>query len=158
MVWPKGVARAPLPREVPADLAEDYREACVVFADSPKASAALSRRCLQRLLREYAKVKPRDLYGEIQEVMPTLPSYLAAAVDGVRNVGLFAAHPNKSQHTGEIVDVEPGEAEWLLDTLDALFDFYFVQPAKLAVKQAALDKKLSAIGKPAMKKPPNPAG
>src|SRR5260370_34188011 len=37
MVWPKGIARAPLPNEVPAKYAGDYREACKVLADSPKA-------------------------------------------------------------------------------------------------------------------------
>ena len=30
----------------------------------------------------------------------------------------FAAHPIKSMHTGEVIEVEPGEAEWLLDTLE----------------------------------------
>src|SRR2546426_11557618 len=50
--WPKGIARALLPNEVPEEYAADYREACNVLADSPKASAALSRRCLQRILRE----------------------------------------------------------------------------------------------------------
>src|SRR5713101_6516802 len=45
MVWPKGVSRAPVPPEVPMGIVEDYKEACLVLADSPKASAALSRRC-----------------------------------------------------------------------------------------------------------------
>ena len=56
MVWPKGIARSPLPAEVPVKYAEDYTEACLVLSDSPKASAALSRRCLQHLLREEFKV------------------------------------------------------------------------------------------------------
>lgn len=44
----------------------------------------------------------------------------------------------KSQKTGQIVDVEPGEAEWTLDVLDALFDFYLVQPAILSEKRKGL--------------------
>src|SRR2546429_423589 len=64
MVYPQGMARAPLPPEVPERFAVDYREACLVLADSPKASAALSRYCLQNLLREVAKVKPSDLSKE----------------------------------------------------------------------------------------------
>ena len=52
MIHPKAVKRPPVPDMVPAQFAEDYREACLVLADSPKASAALSRRCLQNLLRE----------------------------------------------------------------------------------------------------------
>src|SRR5712691_1923740 len=42
--WPKAASRPPAPPEIPSQLAEDYREACLVLAESPKASAALSRR------------------------------------------------------------------------------------------------------------------
>lgn len=55
LVHPRGSSRPPTPPEVPKELAEDYEEACIVLPDSPKASAALSRRCLQNLLREAAK-------------------------------------------------------------------------------------------------------
>ena len=109
-VWPKGIARTPLPKEVPDEFANDYRESCLVLDDSPKASAALSRRCLQHLLREKARVKKSDLVKEIDEVLPTLPSHLAEAIDAVRNIGNFAAHALKSTNTGLILDVEPGEA------------------------------------------------
>lgn len=98
-------------------------------------------------------VKPADLSKEIQEVLDrgTLPTHLADAIDAVRNIGNFAAHPMKSQHTGEILDVEPGEAEWTLDVLEELFDFYYVQPAKLAERKAGPNQKLEAAGKPPMK-------
>ncbi len=152
-VWPKGIARAPLPKEVPDKFAADYREACLVLADSPKASAALSRRCLQLLLRETAGVKLNDLSREIDEVLAakTLPSSLAEAIDAIRNIGNFAAHPNKSTNTGEIIEVEVGEADWCLDVLESLFDFYFVQPTKLAAKKAALNQKLAEAKRPPMK-------
>jgi len=153
MVLPKTAMRAPLPQEVPAKFAEDYKEACLVLADSPKASAALSRRCLQNLLRDHANVKHSDLNNEIQQVLDSgkLPSHLADAIDAVRVGGNFAAHPIKSKNTGEVIDVEPGEAEWLLDTLEGLFDFYFVQPAVLKRKRDALNQKLKDAGKPPLK-------
>ena len=153
MVWPRGVARAPLSPEVPEEFAEDYREACLVFADSPKASAALSRRCLQHLLREVAKVKPADLAKEIDDVLASrsLPSHLATPLDAIRVVGNFAAHPIKSTSTGEIVNVEPGEAELLLDVLEGLFDFYFVQPAAMKRRLEGVNKKLADAGKPQLK-------
>src|SRR5262249_4325763 len=50
IVQPKTIARAQLPAEVPNQYGDDYKEACIVLADSAKASAALSRRCLQHLL------------------------------------------------------------------------------------------------------------
>jgi len=103
------------------------------------------------VLRDVAKVKPSDLSKEIDEVLPKLPSHLAEAIDAIRNVGNMAAHPIKSTNTGEVVDVEPGEAEWLLDALEGLFDFYFVQPAILQKKRAALNQKLAEAKKPLMK-------
>jgi len=153
--YPKGVARSAVPNDVPNHFADDYKEACLVLSDSPKASAALSRRCLQNLLREKAGVKQGNLADEIQQVLDSkqLPSWLAESIDAVRNTGNFAAHPMKSTHSGEILDVEPGEAEWNLDVLESLFDFYFVQPEILKKKQAELNKKLSDAGKPPMKSP-----
>ncbi len=153
MIWPKGVSRAPVPPEVPLGIVEDYKEACLVLNDSPKASAALSRRCLQNLLRQVGGVKPGDLSGEIQQVLDSgkLPRDIADNIDAVRNIGNFAAHANKSKSTGEVVDVEPHEAEWNLDVLESLFDFYFVQPAKAKARRDALNKKLQDAGKPPLK-------
>lgn len=153
VVQPRVSGRPPCPPEVPVDFAEDYREACLVIGDSAKASAALGRRCLQSLPREREQVGPGDLAAEIQAVLDkkALPSHLAEAIDGIRNVGNFAAHPNKSQSTGEVLPVEPGEAEWNLNTLEGLFDFYFVQPAVLEAKRDALNKKLADAGKPPLK-------
>ena len=37
-VLPKGTTRSPCPAQVPADIAEDYNEACLVISSSPKAS------------------------------------------------------------------------------------------------------------------------
>jgi len=47
--------------------------------------------------------------------------------------------------------VESGEAEWNLDVIEALFDFYFVQPAIIKKKKDALNKKLTEGGKKPMK-------
>jgi hypothetical protein len=143
----------PVPIEVEENFANDYREACLILTFSPKASAALSRRCLQNILREKAGVKKGELSKEIQQVIEskTLPSHLIESIDAIRNIGNFAAHPLKSTATGEILDVEYGEAEWLLDVLESLFDFYFVQPAILKSKKDELNKKLAEVGKPPMK-------
>ena len=153
MIWPKGVSRAAVPPEVPPGIVEDYKEACLVLSDSAKASAALSRRCLQNLLRQAAGVKPGDLSGEIQQVLDSskLPPDLADNIDAIRNSGNFAAQPNKSRSTGDIVAVEPHEAEWNLEVLESLFDFYFVQPARAKARRDALNKKLTDAGKPPLK-------
>ena len=151
--YPKAPSRAPLPPEVPGPYSEDYSEACLTLADSPKASAALSRRCLQHILRDNAGVNPGNLADEIQQVIDSamVPTHISESLDAIRNIGNFAAHPIKSKASGEIIPVEPGEAEWNLDVLEALFDFYFVQPELLKKKRASLDAKLAEAGKPRMK-------
>ncbi len=151
--YPKSASRSPLPADVPGKHAADYKEACAVLGDSAKASAAISRRCLQHLLQECAGVQKVNLSQEIDQILASrgLPSHLADAVDAIRVIGNFAAHPIKSTNTGEIVEVDPGEAEWLLDVLEGLFDFYFVQPAILDKKREALNKKLQEAGKPLLK-------
>jgi len=127
-------------------LAGDYNEACAVLDLSPKASAALSRRCLQSVLRETVGVKKGKLDNEIEQAIGggTVPSNIAEYLHSLRKIGNLAAHPEKSERSGEILDVEPGEAEWALDTLEALFDSYYVAPAKRAEKKKALDAKLAA--------------
>ncbi len=94
-----------------------------------------------------------NLADEIEQVISSgkLPSHLAESLDAIRHIGNFAAHPIKSTSSGEIVPVEPGEAEWTLDVIEALFDFLFVQPEKIKKKRAALNQKLKDAGKPPMK-------
>ena len=136
----------PLPREVTGTFREDFTEAYKVLTLSPKASAALSRRSLQHLLIEKAGAPPKaTLDDQIKHVLKSgeLPPYLRDALDDVRKIGNLAAHPNKSEVTGLIVDVEPGEAMWNLETINKLFDFYIVQPKLLKDRKAALQKKLN---------------
>jgi len=152
-VWPQASAKPAAPAEVPSSIAEDYSEACKVLELSAKASAALSRRCLQNLLRDVANVRHADLSNEIQEVIDSnqLPTHLSESIDSIRNMGNFAAHPIKSKNTGEIMPVETHEAEWNLEVLEELFDHYYVKPAVVAAKRNAMNAKLTEAGKPPMK-------
>ncbi|MDP8260706.1 MAG: DUF4145 domain-containing protein [Candidatus Gygaella obscura] len=152
LVYPKGVSRSPLPEEVPSKFADDHKEACLVLSDSPKASAALSRRCLQHITREKEGINKKTLADEIDELIKrkSLPSGLSGSVDAIRQIGKFTAHPIKNTNTGEIVDVEPMEAEWSLNVLEALFDFYFVLPGRIDKDREAMNIKLKGAGKPPM--------
>jgi hypothetical protein len=152
LIQPKSASRPAAPVEVPAELAEDFNEACAVIEDSPKASAALSRRCLQGILR-FNGYTQKDLAPAIDAILKAkqLPSHLASSLDTVRNIGNFAAHPMKDSNTGAIVPVEPHEAEWNLDVLEGLFDFFYVAPARERHKLATLNAKLAAANKPPVK-------
>lgn len=152
IVYPQYSIR-PVDQEVPERYRDDYLEASAILNISPKASAALSRRLLQHILREEFSISHRSLSVEIEEFIKRsdVPSYLSDAVDAIRNIGNFAAHPLKGTNSGEIIEVEPGEAEWLLEVLDSLFDFAFVQPTRLKERREKLNEKLKILGKPPMK-------
>ena len=147
IIWPMTRPEARhIPPEVPNKFAEDYKEACLVLYDSPKASAALSRRCLQLILRDELGVREGNLYSEIQEVVGRtgVPSYLSETLDHVRKIGNFAAHANKNNATGEIVPVEQIEAEWCLELIEELYDFCFVAPARARQRHQAIDAKFKS--------------
>jgi len=152
MVHPLGATR-PLSRDVPAAYADRFQRAVRVLPLAADASAALSRRLLQDLIRDKAGITKRTLNDEIEALLESnvLRSELADDVDVIRQVGNFAAHPIKSQSTGEVVDVEPGEADWLLDVLEELLDFYFVRPAASQRRREKLNEKLKDTGKPELK-------
>lgn len=118
--------------EVPETYRKDFQEASAIVSVSSKASAAMSRRLLERLLSEIFNLQEKNLDKKIESFLQRgdVPSILAEYIDAIRVIGNLAAHPTKNTNTGEIVDVEPQEAEWLLEVLDRLFDFAFVQPLK----------------------------
>lgn len=74
MVYPKSISR-PVPPEVPDPYRQDFVEAAEALSYSEKASGALSRRCLQSILRDKAGVTHSNLHNEINEVMATSVRY-----------------------------------------------------------------------------------
>lgn len=98
LIDPLGANRGPVPAEVPTGIAKDYEEACNVLPVSAKASAALSRRCLQAILRANG-YKAKDLATEVDLLLAetdstkAIPQALRTVIDGIRNFGNFSAHP-----------------------------------------------------------------
>jgi hypothetical protein len=137
-------------------LADDYEEACRALPISKKASAALSRRCLQAVLRDQGYNQAnlaQQIDALLKESNPakSIPTGLRTTVDAIRNFGNFSAHPVSDQTSLQVIDVEPQEAEWCLEILETAFDHYYVQPARAAALKKALDAKLTAAGKPKSK-------
>lgn len=146
IIWPRRTRTAA--SEAPEGLRGLYEEAALILDDSPRSAAALARRALQEVLVDHLGAEGRTLEAQIDSVIDELPAAIAQALHGLRTIGNFAAHPIKSQTTGEVVDVEPGEAEWTLDILEALFLHVFVAPARLRGRLDALNEKLEDAGKP----------
>src|SRR5688572_25226431 len=96
------------PSYIPQAILEDYAEACLIADLSPKASATLSRRCLQGVIRDFWKVKAGRLVDEIDAIKDKVDSDTWDAIDAVRKVGNIGAHMEKDINV--IVDVDPKEA------------------------------------------------
>jgi hypothetical protein len=71
----------------------------------------------------------------------------------VRNFGNFSAHEITTKATTQIVEVEPGEAEWSIDVVEQLIEYYYVKLTEEEQKIADLNKKLVDAGKPPILQP-----
>lgn len=112
------------PDYIPQPLIDDYTEACLIKEHSPKASATLSRRCLQGTIRDYWGVKPGRLVDEIEAIKDKTDHLTWEAIDAVRKVGNIGAHMEKDINL--IVDVDPNEAELLINLIETLFHDWYV--------------------------------
>jgi Domain of unknown function (DUF4145) len=135
--------------DIPEKFSKDYKEALMLKRVSPQASAALCRRILQNVIREEYNIQENRLVDEIKKFISQsqIPQTLVNSVDAIREVGNFAAHPAKDTNTGAIIEVEEYEADWLIDTIDMLFDFTFLRPAQEKRNKASVNKKLLANNK-----------
>ena len=64
LVHPKANRRY-VPSEVPKDIAEDFKKACLILSDCPEGSAAMSRRCLQHIIHDYFEINHGNLYKKL---------------------------------------------------------------------------------------------
>lgn len=65
--WPASSTRPPLSDDIPQEWRDEYRTACQVLPYSKEASAAISRRLLQRFLTLYVGVREHELAAPIHE-------------------------------------------------------------------------------------------
>ena len=92
------------PNYIPKPILDDYVEACLVRNLSPKASATLSRRCLQGMIRDFWKIQKARLIDEIMELKSRVDPLTWDAIDAVRSVGNIGAHMEKDINV--IIDVD----------------------------------------------------
>lgn len=122
-VRPNSLAKQ-FPNYIPKSIIDDYNEAYAILYLSPKASATLSRRCLQGMIRDFwGIVKPR-LIDEINELQSKVSPSQWKAIDSIRSIGNIGAHMEKDVNT--IVDIEPDEAEKLLKLIELLLAKWYV--------------------------------
>ena len=137
----------PQPAHIPQQLVNDYNEACRIRDLSPKASATLARRCIQGMIRDFCDIKGGTLFQEIEllrkkvvdgEGILHVQQDTVDAIDYVRRIGKFGAHMEKDVNL--IIDVEPNEAQKLIELIELLFDEWYVQRETRTQKIADLKK------------------
>lgn len=135
--------RAPRPIDplVPEEFSKPYIRASLILEDAPDMSGVLSRRILQDLLEKYAGRSEYKLEDRIDKFIEDSahPSNIKDNLHHLRGIGNFAAHTKSNKETGEIVEVGAEEAEWTLDVIDGLFDYFIVGPEKSRKRRIAWD-------------------
>lgn len=120
------------PNYIPKAILEDYREACLIVDTSAKASATLSRRCLQGMIRDFWGISKNRLIDEIKAIEEKVDPDTWAAIDAVRSIGNIGAHMEKEINL--IIDVDPDEAKLLIGLIETLLDEWYVNRFERAEK------------------------
>ena len=112
------------PSYIPKAIRQDYEEACAIVTLSPKASATLSRRCLQGMIRDFWGITKPTLNKEIDELQDKIPADLWSSIDALRQLGNIGAHMEKD--TNVIVDIDPDEANSLIQLIELLMKEWYI--------------------------------
>jgi hypothetical protein len=118
---------------VPKAIIEDYEEACKIKSLSSKASATLSRRALQTMIRDYWDIKDKHtLKQEIDSIENKVSPKVWKAIDAVREIGNIGAHMEKDVNI--IIDVKPIEAEKLIWLVEFLIERWYIEDHEVNLK------------------------
>jgi len=131
------------PEYIPKVIRNDYEEAAKILELSPKASATLSRRCLQGIIRDFWGISKSRLIDEIIAIEDKVDPLTWKSIDSVRQVGNIGAHMEKNIDL--IIDVEPKEAYLLIQLIELLFEEWYIH-------RHEREQKLKAIADLATKK------
>lgn len=112
------------PEYVPLNVRQDYEEACAIVSLSPKASATLSRRCLQSMIRDFWGIKKKRLIDEIDALKDHVRPSQWKVIDAIRTLGNIGAHPEAD--TSCILDIDPDDAQKLLRVIESLIDKWYI--------------------------------
>jgi hypothetical protein len=126
------------PDYIPLTLRNDYNEAASILDLSPKASATLSRRCLQGIIRDFWGVSKNRLIDEINAIEDKIDPLTWKSIDAVRKVGNIGAHMEKDINV--IIDVDSKEANLLLGLIELLFEEWYIHRHERELKLNAIVK------------------
>ena len=135
---PKPTAKS-WPDYIPKAIREDYSEACLICELSPKASATLSRRCLQGIIRDVHGVKAGNLANEIQQIEGKISQEALDEINLIRITGNIGAHMEKDVNL--VIDIDPDEARLLIELIESLIKEWYIDKHERKKRAAALEEK-----------------
>ena len=112
------------PNSVPSPVIEDYQEACIAIEFSQKVSAALSRQCLSKMIRDFWHVQPGSLSDEFRQIRGNVDPLTLEAIESIRKSGTIGAR--MESEGAEILDTDPGEAELLIGLIETLIEDWYL--------------------------------
>lgn len=133
-----------LPEDVPVEIAQTYREAVLISDLSGRASAAMARRCLQGIVRDFWSIpenKRGNLGAELSHIRDRIDPELWEDIQAVRSIGDIGAHMDKN--VNEVIDVSPEEARILIQLIENLFQDWYIQRAKRRAISRSLRESLA---------------
>lgn len=114
------------PSYIPESIRQDYEEACAIVALSPKASATLSRRCLQGMIRDFWGITGKKrLVDEIDALQDKVPAAQWKILNSIRRLGNIGAHPEADVNL--IIDIEPEDAQKLISVIELLIRQWYIE-------------------------------
>jgi len=152
-IYPRPDSRKLCPPNAPQHISRDYYEASELIQRSPKSSAILSRRCLENILFDVTGQEVKNLSKAIDDIINGnfLPPNLKNQIEAIKLIGNLAAHGTGSANSEEKVSVSFKDANWSLNILSELLDYYYSQPLEIERRRDELNQKLNRSGKKLMK-------
>ncbi len=112
------------PEYIPEQIRKDYEEACAIKNLSPKASATLSRRCLQGMIRDFWQIEENTLYKEIESLENKVDPSQKQILHALRKLGNIGAHHDND--VSKIIDIEPDEADKMIKIIELLINEWYI--------------------------------
>jgi hypothetical protein len=124
-------------------------------------SAVLARKIVGDLLSEYARHDQRRITQQIDAFNGNTahPRRIRENLHYLREIADFGAHTQVDERE-EIVESTREEAEWTLDVVDRLFDYFIVTPHRDKEMRESFDDKIAQVPgrKPITPLPDDPPG
>lgn len=80
------------------------------------------------MIRDFWGIEKKNLYEEISALKNQIPADLWASMDALRQLGNIGAHMEKD--TNVIVDIDPNEANSLIQLIELLMNEWYIEREK----------------------------